>query len=245
MNTSAFTGPNRTRIITILAVTFLLATAVTAQLKTSLTPASNRVARDQQLVDSAQSLEQDNGNLRSQIQAIQDQIKGLNERLAGSSAQARALEEQEKDAKAAAGLTRATGPGVSVILANGNDPHVPGDNKRDWQVKYLDIQDVVSLLWAAGAEGVAVNGQRVVASSSFYVAGTDVLLNGVHLQSPYRVEAIGDSSRFTDALDDKSNLPELKDRSDLYQLKLSWQAERSLDLPAFVGATVQKYAVAG
>lgn len=245
MNASAFTGPNRTRIITILAVTFLLAAAVTAQLKTSLTPASNRVARDQQLVESAQTLEQDNGDLRSQIQVIQDEIKALNERLAGSSAQARAIDNQANDAKAHAGLTKSTGPGVSVNLANGNDPHVPNDNKRDWQVKYLDIQDVVSLLWAAGAEGVAVNGQRVVASSSFYVAGTDVLLNGVHLQSPYRVEAIGDSSRFTDALGDSHNLPELKDRGDLYQLKLAWQAERSITLPAFVGATVMKYAVAG
>ena len=192
MNPSPPSERNRTRIITILVVTFLLAAAVTAQLKSSLIPASNGVARDQQLVDSAQQLDRDNQGLRDQIRALGDQIKALNNRLAGTSTQASQLQQQAQDEKDRAGLTPVSGPGISVDLANGNDPHVTGDNKRDWQVKYVDIQDVVNLLWSSGAEAVSVNHQRVVATSSFYVAGTDVLLNGVHLTAPYQVEAIGD-----------------------------------------------------
>ena len=97
-------------------------------------------------------------------------------------------------------------PGISVDLANGNDPHIVGDNKRDFQVKYTDIQDVVNLLWSSGAESVSVNNQRVVASSSFFVAGTDVLLNGTHLTPPYHIEAIGDGNAFNQALSDSGNL---------------------------------------
>jgi uncharacterized protein YlxW (UPF0749 family) len=235
----------RTRGLTIVVVTFLLAAAVTAQLKASLVPASNRVARDQQLVNSARALEEDNSNLRGQLQAIEDAIKRDNERLAQTSQQAQEAQLAARDLKEKAGLTKVSGPGISVDLANGNDPHVTGDNRRDWLVKYLDIQDVVNLLWSANAEAVSVNGQRVVSTSSFYVAGTDVLLNGVHLTSPYHLEAIGNGNHFNDVLSGSSNLSELKNRSDIYQLKFRWQTERDLRLPAFDGAFIVRYAVAG
>ena len=226
-------------------VTFLLAAAVTAQLKASLVPASNRVARDQQLVNSAQALEQDNINLRGQLQAIEDAIKRDNDRLAQTSQQAQQAQMAARDLKEKAGLTKVSGPGISIDLGNGNDPHVTGDNRRDWLVKYLDIQDVVNLLWSANAEAVGVNGQRVVTTSSFYVAGTDVLLNEVHLTSPYHLEAIGDGNHFNDMLSDANNLSELKTRSDVYQLKFHWQTERDLTLPAFDGAFIVRYALAG
>jgi uncharacterized protein YlxW (UPF0749 family) len=235
----------RTRGVTIVVVTFLLSTAVTAQIKASLVPASNRVARDQQLVRSAQALEQDNGNLRRQLQVIQDQVKRDNERLAQTSQQALAAQLAARDLKERAGMTRVNGPGVSVDLANGNDPHVASDNRRDWLVKYLDLQDVVNLLWSANAEAVSVNDQRVVATTSFFTAGTDVLLNGVHLASPYHIEAIGDGGHFNDVFSSPDNLAELKSRKDIYQLKLHWQSERSLTLPAYDGAFILRYAVAG
>jgi len=235
----------RARGLTIVVVTFLLAAAVTAQLKASLVPASNRVARDQQLVNSAQALEQDSSNLRGQLQALKDQIQRDNQRLAQTSQQAQEAQLAARDLKEKAGLTRVSGPGISVDLANGNDPHVTGDNRRDWLVKYLDIQDVVNLLWSANAEAISVNSQRVVNTSSFYVAGTDVLLNGVHLASPYHFEAIGDGNHFNDFLSDPNNLSELKTRGDIYQLKLHWQTERDITLPAFDGAFIVRYAVAG
>src|ERR1700694_4886536 len=161
----------RTRGLTIVLVTFLLSAAVTAQIKASLLPASNRVARDEQLVRSARSLEQDNSNLRGQLKGIQDKIKGDNERLAQTSQQALAAELAARDVKERAGMTRVSGPGSSVDLANGNDPHVANASRRDWLGKELDLQEVVNLLWSANAEAVSVNGQRVVATHSFFNGG--------------------------------------------------------------------------
>jgi uncharacterized protein YlxW (UPF0749 family) len=235
----------RTRGVTILLVTFLLAAAVTAQIKASLVPGSNRVARDEQLVRSARALEQDNANLRGQLQAIQDQVKRDNERLAQTSQQALAADLAARDLKERAGMTKVSGPGASVDLANGNDPHVADATRRDWLVKYLDLQDVVNLLWSANAEAVSVNGQRVVSTTSFFTAGTDVLLNGVHLASPYHIEAIGDGGHFNDVFSSSDNLAELKSRKETYQLKLHWQSERNLTLPAYDGAFIVRYAVAG
>lgn len=226
-------------------VTFLMAAAVTAQLKASAIPTSNTVARDQALVSSAQALEQDNEGLRARLASLNQMVKDLNNRLGDRSAQAKAAENALRDQKNRSGLTTVSGPGITVQLANGNDSHALGDTKRDWEVKYVDIQDVVSLLWSAGAEAVSVNHQRVVPTSSFYVAGSDLLLNGVHLTAPYEVDGIGDGSRFNSTLSDGASLADLKSRSELYQLKLTWQTQRNLRLPAYDGALVVRYAVAG
>ena len=237
--------PARARVATIVAVTFLMALAVTAQVKASVIPTSNQVAREQALVRSAQALERDNEALRAQLAALNQQVKDFNSQLAHKSGQAAAAQDALKGEKDRAGLTSVSGPGIAVQLADGNDPKVQGDTKRDWAVKYVDIQDVVNLLWAAGAEAVSVNQQRVVPSSSFYVAGNDLLLNGVHLTAPYEVDGIGDGSRFNSVLSSQDTLSDLKSRSELYQLKLTWQTQRSLHLPAYDGALVARYAVAG
>lgn len=237
--------PARARVATIVLVTLLMAAAVTAQLKASAIPTSNKVARDQALVSSAQALELDNQALRAQLASLNQIVKDLNNQLGDRSAQARTAENALKDQKNRSGLTSVSGPGIAVQLANGNDPHALADTKRDWEVKYVDIQDVVNLLWSAGAEAVSVNHQRVVPTSSFYVAGSDLLLNGVHLTAPYEVDGIGDGSRFNNTLSDGAGLPDLKSRSELYQLKLTWQTQRNLQLPAYDGALVVRYAVAG
>ena len=237
--------PERARVATIVVVTFVMAAAVTAQLKASIIPTSNPVAREQALVRSAQALDGDNQALRGQLGALNKQVRDLNAQLGSRSSQARAAADALKAQKDRSGLTPVSGPGIVVQLGNGNDPHVQGDTKRDWEVKYVDIQDVVSLMWAAGAEAVSVNHQRVVPSSSFYVAGADLLLNGVHLTAPYEVDAIGDGSRFNGTLGNGDTLPDLKNRRDLYQLKLSWQTQRNLQLPAYDGPVVVRYAGAG
>jgi uncharacterized protein YlxW (UPF0749 family) len=242
---SADPRPARARLATLVVVTFLMAAAVTAQLKASVIPGSNQVARDEALVRSAQALESDNQGLRSQLATLNQLVKDLSSQLARRSDQAQAAENALKEQKNRTGLTAVSGPGIAVQLANGNDPHALGDTKRDWAVKYVDIQDVVNLLWSAGAEAVSVNHQRVVPNSSFYVAGSDLLLNGVHLTAPYEVDGIGDGSRFNSTLSDGTNLRDLKSRSELYQLKLTWQTQRNLQLLAYDGALVVRYAVSG
>ncbi|MGI8609743.1 MAG: DUF881 domain-containing protein [Candidatus Dormibacteria bacterium] len=236
--------PARARV-TIVVVTFLMAAAVTAQLKASVIPTSNQVAREQALVRSAQALEHDNQQLREQLAALNLQVKNFNDQLAHRSSQAAAAQDALKAEKDRTGLTPVSGPGIAVQLSDGNDPKAQGDTKRDWAVKYIDIQDVVNLLWSAGAEAVSVNHQRVVPNSSFFVAGSDLLLNGVHLTAPYEVDGVGDGSRFNSSLSSGDNLSDLKSRSELYQLKLTWQTERNLQLPAYDGALVSRYAVAG
>jgi uncharacterized protein YlxW (UPF0749 family) len=123
------------------------------------------------------------------------QQKALGARGALLSAQARRL-------GLAAGEVAATGPGLRVTLddaptaqeAVGGDPRADAD--FDMGVLFdSDLQIVVNGLWAAGAESIAVNGQRLTALSAIRSAGRAILVDFRALARPYEISAIGDPER--------------------------------------------------
>jgi uncharacterized protein YlxW (UPF0749 family) len=59
---------------------------------------------------------------------------------------------------------------------------------------YSDLQKVANALWAAGAEAVAVNGQRLTATSTIRQAGEAILVDYRPVTGPYEVTAIGPGS---------------------------------------------------
>jgi uncharacterized protein YlxW (UPF0749 family) len=102
----------------------------------------------------------------------------------------------------AAGRTAIEGPGVSVTL---DDAPAPPDRDHDlpldsYVVHQSDLEAVLNTLWAAGAEAVAVQGQRLTAVSGVRCVGNVLLLGGRTYSPPYVIDAIGDSERLAEAL---------------------------------------------
>jgi uncharacterized protein YlxW (UPF0749 family) len=89
----------------------------------------------------------------------------------------------------ATGTRAVIGPGVVVEIDNAES----GDGSGSSSVLDLDVQQVVNGLWAAGAEAVAVNGQRVTALTAIRSANDVILVNFRPLNPPYQVSAIGDA----------------------------------------------------
>jgi uncharacterized protein YlxW (UPF0749 family) len=56
----------------------------------------------------------------------------------------------------------------------------------------FDLQDLTNILRQLGAEAVAVNGHRVTARSVISEANNKLLIDGVPVLSPLRIDAIGD-----------------------------------------------------
>lgn len=92
------------------------------------------------------------------------------------------------------GAVPVTGPGLVVSLTDGGGGLVdPEDIDPESRVRDSDVQTVVNALWAAGAEAVAVNGERLTALSAIRNAGDAILVDLQPLNGPtYSVEAIGD-----------------------------------------------------
>jgi len=212
-----------------LATGFVVAGQVKAQL---LTP-SNQVARYQALVRSVQDLESANASSRSEIAALRAQIDSLESEAAGRSAATKALQDQVSDLRAHAGLTELHGPGVEVRLANGA-PGPDTSGQARYLVNFQDVQDVVNLLFAQGAEAIAVSGRRITPLTAFSgSAGQVVIDQGPPLSSPIKVSAIGDRNRMVAALDDPSALPDIRARQVQFQLRLTFLGIADLTLPAY------------
>lgn len=95
----------------------------------------------------------------------------------------------------AAGVVPVTGPGLRIVLTDG-DPSSGGGVPDDGSelVQDNDLQVLVNGLWAAGAEAIAVNDQRLTSTTAIRSAGAAVLVDSTALSNPYTVEAIGDAA---------------------------------------------------
>ena len=212
-----------------LATGFVLADQVRTQL---LTP-SNQLARYQALVRSVQDLEATNSDDRRQIADLRSQIDALESDAAARSQTTQGLRNQVADLRAHAGLVAVHGPGVEVVVRNG----VPGPNVQGqggYMVNFQDVQDIVNLLFAQGAEAIAVNGRRITPLTAF--SGTEgqiVIDQGPPLTSPVKVDAIGDRNRMQAGLGDPAALAGIRAREVEFQMTLSIQGLPDIALPAY------------
>ena len=84
------------------------------------------------------------------------------------------------------GFAAVRGPGVRITVDNREGIDV------DDEIRDEDLATLVDGLWAAGAEAVAINDQRINALGGIRNTGRAVHVNGRPVLAPYVVQAIGD-----------------------------------------------------
>ena len=211
-----------------LATGFVLAGQLKAQL---LTP-SNQVARYQALVLSVEELEATNSDSRREIASLRADIDKLEADAAARSAATQNLRGQVDDLRAHAGLVAMHGPGIEVGLRNGEAS--TATTGTSYLVNFEDVQDVVNLLFASGAEGAAVNGRRITPLTAFSGSAGEVVIDqGPPLTSPIKIVAVGDRNRMVAALDDQSALSSIRAREVEFDLHLSFSGSPDVSLPAY------------
>jgi uncharacterized protein YlxW (UPF0749 family) len=103
-----------------------------------------------------------------------------------------------------AGLDPMHGPGLVVSLndaqrdAEGRFPRDAAPD--DLVVHQQDVQAVLNALWSAGAEGIQMQDQRIIATAAPRCVGNTLLLNGRTYSPPYVITAIGDVAAMQAAL---------------------------------------------
>ena len=128
--------------------------------------------------------------LERQLAELEQDIVGIEAGQQNSLSVGNELHDSIGVTQGVAGTRAVTGPGVVVDIDNAEGGDASGSSAS---VLDLDVQQVVNGLWAAGAEAVAVNGQRVTALTAIRSANDVILVNFRPLSPPYEVSAIGDS----------------------------------------------------
>jgi uncharacterized protein YlxW (UPF0749 family) len=103
------------------------------------------------------------------------------------------LRESMATMRSAAGTGAVQGPGVVVEVDDAENGADSGSSGAVTNVLDIDLQQVVNGLWAAGAEAVSINDQRVTAMTAIRSANDVILVNFRPLEPPYEVRAVGDS----------------------------------------------------
>ncbi len=122
----------------------------------------------------------------------------------GAAAALTAINARSDKLAAQAGLDPIRGPGLVVTLDDAQrdaEGRFPRDaSPDDLVVHQQDIQAVLNALWRAGAEGVQMQDQRLIATSAPRCVGNTLLLNGRTYSPPYVITAIGDANAMQSAL---------------------------------------------
>lgn len=103
-----------------------------------------------------------------------------------------------------------------------------------------DLQIAVNGLWAAGAEAVAVNGQRISSTSAIRTAGSAILVDFRPLSPPYRVTALGDPKALRENVESGEAGAYLADITSRFAIRVAWQSEDELTVPARAMGTLRE-----
>jgi uncharacterized protein YlxW (UPF0749 family) len=145
-----------------------------------------------------------------------------------------------RELEQAVGAVAVTGPGLTVRLSDA--ARATGEAASDGRIQDRDIQDVVNALWAAGAEAVAVDDQRVGPLTAIRQAGDAVLVDYRPVSSPYDVVAVGDPARLDAAFGGSAAAGRFRSWSDLYGLGFSVARKERLEMPAIGPARLREAA---
>lgn len=179
----------------------------------------------------------------AQTRTLQSQVDALTASLAGQ--QAQQLQTQLNRLEAPAGLSGLSGPGIVVILDDApRDQELPSDVDPNLLVVHQqDIQAVTNALWSGGAEGISLQGRRIISTTGIKCVGNTVVLQGVPYSPPYRIVAVGNASPMYAAL---LTSPEVRNYRDYVPppYNLGWSVRRSdhLRVPGYTGPLTLQYA---
>jgi uncharacterized protein YlxW (UPF0749 family) len=189
------------------------------------------------LIETALGLQAQQDSLKAQILDLRRQVGALEAQNPGAADSLRRLYADLEQARLAAGLIPISGPGLALRFGDGT----PGGGV-DALVTAQDVRILVQELWLAGAEGIAVNGERLAATSAVIDIGGSILINSAYLAPPYTVTAVGPPDLYDRLKSSVAFVEFVQGRIERSGNSLAVAELESADLPAFAGTVNLRFA---
>ena len=193
------------------------------------------------LVETAIDLQAQQESLKEQVLELRAAIQKLEAAGQGGTTRTGELNDRLEAARMAAGLVAMRGPGVVIRLTDSTLPVPQDGNARDYLVSGQDVLAVVEELWLAGAEAVAVNGERVTVGTAVVDIGGSVLVNSAYLAPPYDIKAIGPASMYDTLVAAPGFVDFVRNRSETFGVGISYAVLDEVDLDAYAGSVNLRY----
>jgi uncharacterized protein YlxW (UPF0749 family) len=177
-------------------------------------------------------------DLQTQLGQLSGQVTSTRDELLAHSAVGQQALDRLALAEQGAAAVQVTGPGILVTLANA-DPEADADpvggtaaDDPSGRVRDGDLQLVVNSLWAAGAEAISINGQRLGPLTAIRFAGEAVLVDFKPVNNPYEVSAIGNPDTLAGKFLASPEVIALAAVSKTFGLRFDYARKDELTLPA-------------
>ncbi len=193
------------------------------------------------LVETAEGLQAQQETLKHRILDLRSQIGAVEGTGEGSAATVHQLNDDLEHARIAAGLIPLRGTGIVLQLDDSLQPVAGGATELDYLVGSRDLRTVIDQLWLAGAEAIAVNGERITPTSSVVDIGSSILVNSAYLTPPYQVTALGPAGLYDRLSAGPDFIDFIRARAETYGIRVSFAEPPSVDVPAFAGTVSLRY----
>ncbi|BBB93257.1 MAG TPA: DUF881 domain-containing protein [Methylomusa anaerophila] len=144
-----------------------------------------------------------------------------------------AVSREMETVKMGAGVVAVEGPGIIVTIDDSKRPSKPGENPNLYLIHDDDILKVINEMWAAGAEAISINEQRLIANSEIRCAGPTLSVNNTRYSPPYELRAIGDPQTLENALKMRGGVVETLQ---FWGIQVAIKKQEIVRVPAFKGA---------
>lgn len=198
----------------------------TAAVQTSRNAVASEGAREE-LVGQIEARSAEVEAMRERAVDLRGDVETLETQFLESTAQGRSVSDRLDRLGANTGWLGVTGPGVVVVVDD-----APGATSAQQEVLDKDLQKLVNGLWAAGAEAVSVNGERLSNLTAIRNAGSAITVNYRSLSRPYVVSAIGDPNSIPARFVEHDHGAAWLDLQASFGLQFDMTTEEFLSLPA-------------
>ena len=138
-------------------------------------------------------------------------------------------------AQLGAGTGFRPGEGEGVRIRVDDSP----DGSKDGRVRDEDLAVLVDGLWAAGAEAISINGQRLTNVSPIRNVGEAIHIKTVPLRAPYTVLAVGDTNTLQARFGDSVSGVAWASLKNSFGFEFSMANADSLELPGSLTPTLR------
>jgi uncharacterized protein YlxW (UPF0749 family) len=215
----------RSALWTIVVLALFVVLLITAATQTS----RNAVADEHERKDLISQIKQRKAAVQAdttRIDRLRAQVASLRSQLLDSDALSGRTRAQLDRLSISSGTSPVHGPGVSVTVDDAKNADSPRNTVLD-----SDLQMLVNGLWQAGAEAIAINGERLTALSSIRGAGTAIALNDLSLSRPYVIQAIGDPKSLPNRFGNTESGQAWLDLQQEVGLRFSMHTRTNMSLP--------------
>lgn len=177
-----------------------------------------------------------NEKLQGEISELRDRVNEFRLSSTDGTRASDLLRQQLADYEATLGLAPVKGPGLAITLRHSPVMRLPGTDPSDYLANHEDVNGLVSELWAAGAEAVAIGGegsapQRFVIATTVLPDGEGVLVNGRPVKAPFRILVIGNPKELRAAVRMPEGIVSARGLDTLKMIEI--KESENLVLPAF------------